>query len=138
MSHPMVLAVPWGQPELGMPPCPRAAAATHWCPVPAAGHGAERIEFPFPLTTGRRDAPGCSPPGSRWKDGVMHTWKRAPNPRVQHCWMWDGPLLQLLGCGIAWDPRWVWLWLRGLIFESWNVLKDRLSELLFLVLFCFK
>lgn len=52
--------------------------------------------------------------------------------------MWDGPLLRLLGCGIAWDPRRVWLWLRGLIFESWNVLKDRLSELLFLVLFCFK
>lgn len=68
----------------------------------------------------------------------MHTWKRAPSPRVQHHQIWGGPLVRLLGCGIAWDPRTGWLWLQGLIFESWNVLKDRLSELLFLVLFCFK
>lgn len=33
---------------------------------------------------------------------------------------------------------WVLLRLHGLVSESWNMLKDRLSELLFLVLFCFK
>lgn len=41
-----------------------------------------------------------------------------------------------LRCGEV--AAWVLLWLHGLVFESWNTLKDGLSELLFLVLFCFK
>lgn len=130
---------------------------TAWFPLMSCPHGAE--ELGFPLFTR-----GCSVDKPFWRPGRMRpSWGGCQG--FAHLETRSEPTFSLLSTAQVWDFPWAltvqrggrqvqalgvrdrirsplccWVLLRlhGLVFESWNMLKARLSELLFLGLFCFK